>query len=528
MTTFVNKLISATNTYLSDDKLWFASTPETDQIIINLFKDISEEEVSKITYNAHDYGLIFSLVIYYDQINRHLHRSNPDLIAHFDNKAINLTQFCLDNQFDINYYSALERCFLLMPLRHTFNNNNIKFVIDKINSYKLTDNSGIYNRFLKASLLSYYDLLPLIPFTVSSEDINLDKIKSVLDTSTSTFILNRIPDQINIVANTKYIYNPKITKQYDQYINDIKYVLSNNNKIAISLSCGVDSMVLAYILASLRQVYHYELIAIHINYNNREEENKLETDWIALWCQYMNIPLYIRSIDLIKRTRDSDRMLYEDVTREIRFQTYKKFDIPVFLGHNLDDCLENIFSNIKKQQSYTNLRGMNADTIDHNVHIIRPFLNLSKSDIIAFAREHNLLHLKTSTPAWSERGKTRDKLIPSINEFHPDIIPGLIAMADYYKSVHDTYDITIDTFMNKITNNQVIIDKELDYGLHFWKPVIIKWLISNQAQIPSNKSIESCLVRFNRRLTGNIVLNAKAKFNLLLDHGKYTLTLLIS
>ena len=109
----------------------------------------------------------------------------------------------------------------------------------------------------------------------------------------------------------------------------------------------------------------------------------------------------------------------------------------VILGHNLDDSLENIFSNIKKKQNYNNLFGMDLYSKEKDVHIARPLLKISKKQIIEFANEFYIPYTYDSTPSWSERGKLRDELIPFMNNFDPSILLGLIELTNNYKEIYN-------------------------------------------------------------------------------------------
>ena len=110
----------------------------------------------------------------------------------------------------------------------------------------------------------------------------------------------------------------------------------------------------------------------------------------------------------------------------------------------------------------------------------------------------------------------RDQLIPVVNGFNPLIIKGLISMADYYKPIHMIYDTkVIDDFVSMIKENTVIISMEIDYGMSFWKPVIIKWLnrsTGDKKIIPSKHSIEKFVERLNKRSFGIISLNKTVSF----------------
>ena len=81
----------------------------------------------------------------------------------------------------------------------------------------------------------------------------------------------------------------------------IKFCMNNfvdlNNMIIISLSGGVDSMVILTVLAIMKKAMPVNLlvVAVHIDYHNREETG-LEAEFLFRWCSMMKIPLYYRYI----------------------------------------------------------------------------------------------------------------------------------------------------------------------------------------------------------------------------------------
>ena len=54
------------------------------------------------------------------------------------------------------------------------------------------------------------------------------------------------------------------------------------------------------VLITIIKYLDYEVSALHINYNNRNETN-LEQKFLEDWCYYNSTPLHVKSITSLKR-----------------------------------------------------------------------------------------------------------------------------------------------------------------------------------------------------------------------------------
>jgi len=305
---------------------------------------------------------------------------------------------------------------------------------------------------------------------------------------------------------------------YDSFRNVIRE-LNNPEVVTISLSGGVDSMVSSYILNNLSKNASFKVQAIMINYGNRKE-CIYEVRFVTRWCSLLGIDLYVRNITEISRNKcikSKYRNLYEETTRFIRFGAYIFLNTPIFLAHNKDDCEENIITNIRKQRSYENLRGMSTFSSEKDCTIVRPMLNISKNEILEFAHKYEIPFLVNSTPSWCDRGRMREILIPFLNEFDSAFVPGLIKMSDNIKELHNMYEQSVLKEFKKTidTSNGYFIpltihSKERLYGCVFWKDVVMDYFKSIHKTFPSSKSIETLTKRLNRNMYGSIPLNKQA------------------
>ena len=500
---------------------WFGCPVEFDEYLRINFGDL-HSQVSSLPV---DFELpldeILERILILDQLTRHLYRGDRTKWVEWDAKAVQYTDFLIQSG-KIEEYKPAEKCFGLMPFRHTFQKDKVQIVFDFIKKWHDVDpHQPILRRFYIATLqslakintqtMSLYKYLP-------SKHYFMEEIDYVLDTQSKRFM------ECIDFENDMKIYDDPV---YLEFVKNLEfYKMEKDKKIVISLSGGVDSMVVSFIVSKwfqkLSSIQKKEICieAVTIDYANREEQ-KVEIFMIHQWCQKMGMDHYVREINEIHRTRDSDRDIYESVTRDIRFGMYqeriKEVDGMVILGHNRDDTLENVFSNIKKKRSYQNLYGMQGRIVEKDVSIVRPMLKIWKSDIIRFAKEYCIPFVYDSTPSWSERGKMRDILIPQIREFSEDLLNGIFDMVDNFSEIYQIYEKMVPEIIFE-KKECIVQDREI-YFYEYLKKIVYRIQIHYQILPIKNKSIlhlcESLKTKNSNRITLSKELIAQKKGDLI-------------
>jgi len=498
---------------------WFGCPLSIDQLVTDKYKTILDEDLSNenVTLPNH----ILAHIILHDQLSRHIYRGNKEQIALHDMKARELLSLIKDSVDD--FIDPEHRCFALMPSRHTFDKKELEWCLQKVTEWRSLDDAQIYRRFYQATVKALvninngYDIK--FDYSFNPNLNNIDILSTILDPKSPRL------KQRNEYTKLEYndIKDLNIVKEFkqclDEYIKAVKegekYVVGEPpvfNEFAVSVSGGVDSMVALY-LAEIIYYEDYNVKAVSINYANRREQ-ELEIDMVNRFCSLYAIPHYVRTISEIKRTRDADREFYEQITRDIRFEAYKGISdyhntdgiMPVILGHNLDDCLENVFSNIKKQKNYNNLFGMEDVSMERGVRILRPLLNVSKAEIIEFANKFNIPYTYDSTPDWSERGKLRDQLIPSIKTFDPSLITGIVSMVNEFKGIYSVYKHSIPKIFYFETNCAIPMNEPV-FILDYWKKIFTQIALHYKVDFVKNKSIKHFISVLQKKRTINNVNN---------------------
>lgn len=495
-------------------KQWFGCPPETDTLIYNMYHNVIENPGCMHFLDA---------IILHDQISRHIYRSegmgdkvdvasyrlgayaNPDKIAEHDQIARKVLE---DNLDKLDELGPEQRCFALMPWRHTFKPELLRRCLHMVEQWNAEQPHPFYKRFTQATLKALANHSTLISghWTIQNPEV----FASILDSRSAP------------VPTMKPIILPN-----EPLLRTFTIGTLINNKVVVSVSGGVDSMVCLFIANAV--FGNKNVRCVSIDYANRPEQS-LEIQMVNHVCGILEIEHYVRVIDEVKRPSGArvliaqqveptvppregivDREFYELFTRDMRFKAYKdvasddsasaSLSLPVILGHNLDDTLENVLSNIKKHKNYDNLFGMTQWSEERDVQIWRPLLEVPKSDIVDFALRYNIPFTYDSTPAWSERGQLRDHVIPALTNY----IPGLLTLVNTMKHMYKQQ--RTACIQNIIFNDNVVQVNNPVYSLEYLQLMFKQIALHYKLPYPKNKSLNHLMEQLQQGNTSRLTVS---------------------
>tara|TARA_B100000424_G_scaffold270795_1_gene271154 strand:+ start:211 stop:1662 length:1452 start_codon:yes stop_codon:yes gene_type:complete len=453
--------------WFSHEDLWFNCSQSDDQQILSNFYFLLN-----LNTNPKSKTELIECIILYDQLVRHFYRGK-ELPKIYSDIAILYSRKIIESKL-LDKCQPQELCFILLPYRHLKTINHIEFCLDILNIYMSHNiNNKYFQRFYRASIRSLSELKTNQQLLFTSSSIDKFNLR-ILDVH-CTFDINNP------------FYQTKLT---GDLINSFKKLPKQT--YTLSVSGGVDSMVCSYILFKLKIPF----IGFIINYSNRDSSND-EVNMVRYWFGILEIPLYVRKIDEIVREK-SDRQFYEKHTNDIRFNCYKKLNNPIILGHNRDDKMENIIANINKCQNYDNLYGMEYKSLINNVEVYRCMLDIHKSEIIEFAQQMKIPYVYDSTPDWSFRGKTRDKIIPAIKSVDENILYGLEDLSENLRDVMELIDTIISNIKFDVKESSLSFSRQNNKSFIFWQKVFK--IINEKYGYPifSKKSIKNFISHLDR------------------------------
>lgn len=421
-------------------------------------------------------------LLWFDQIARHIARATNTV---YPNRYLVHALELVDQLLPmVELYPAQQRVFVLLPLRHSRQLQSIYKARNLVMQWMLHIDPNMFNPMSSDTMDDVADGADGVDLMSDTEhkskvhnqagDLLVYKrfyMATLRDIHTYTYLRVQplkwtSPMETNVPQQFIPLLDRRCSTELDRKCHTIGYILpvSSNSpglnstlppvhaqqlaalkarfpqEFTLSISGGVDSNL----CAALARYFGCNFNALYINYSNRPD-SQLEEEFIAWYCARLNIDVFVCRIPEIRRT-SAMRQFYEEYTRTVRFDAYRSMDRPIVLGHNDDDRNENFIRNVSKRQ-FNDLAGMHYRSIINGVEIFRPLLNTKKIvdftpldvkhpyfnsnyfernlTVYELAAMFGVVHLGNSTPAWSQRGMIRAKVLPHVPQEFKDSIDAL-------------------------------------------------------------------------------------------------------
>ncbi len=189
-------------------------------------------------------------------------------------------------------------------------------------------------------------------------------------------------------------YRKKIWRPFMKAIRDFSLV-SENDKVAVCISGGKDSFLLAKCMQELQRhgKYPFELEFIVMDPGYKEENRTL----IKKNAELLEIPIHIFEtdiFDIVHEIKDSPCYLCARMRRGNLYAFAKSLGCnKIALGHHFDDVIETILLSQLYGGEYKTMMPKLKSTNFSGMGLIRPLYYVREKDIISFMKNQGLTFL---------------------------------------------------------------------------------------------------------------------------------------
>lgn len=200
-------------------------------------------------------------------------------------------------------------------------------------------------------------------------------------------------------------------------------LIDDNDKIAVGVSGGKDSLILLTALANLRIFYpkKFEVVAISIDlFNGKTDYTKLKE-----YCKKINVELYIvnsqiNNVVFETRKESNPCSLCAKLRRGmLNSKAHELGCTKVALGHHKDDLIHTFLLSMFFEGRLSTFMPSSYLT-KVNLNVIRPLILVEEKEIIAVAKKLDLPIIKNDCPA---NHKTEREHVKEILDYIKKEIP---------------------------------------------------------------------------------------------------------
>ncbi|MBW8864699.1 MAG: tRNA lysidine(34) synthetase TilS, partial [Verrucomicrobia bacterium] len=213
-------------------------------------------------------------------------------------------------------------------------------------------------------------------------------------------------------------------------------LLAPGQKILVAVSGGVDSMVLLQTLHSLALQNRWRVHVAHFNHQLRGRASDADEKLVRRTAARLRLKFFGGGED-VKQFADRSKLSVEMAARKLRHEflaaTARKNKITtIVLAHHADDQVELFFLRLLRGTGGTGLAGMkwrSPSPADKRISLVRPFLNLPKQEILAYARRDKIRFREDVSNASNDffRNRIRNELLPLLRKKYQPGLTGTVS-----------------------------------------------------------------------------------------------------
>jgi tRNA(Ile)-lysidine synthase len=197
--------------------------------------------------------------------------------------------------------------------------------------------------------------------------------------------------------------------------------LKRGQAVLVAISGGLDSMTLLHALHELSFHHRWRLTVAHFNHQLRGRSSDADEKLVRQTAAAMRLP-FVAGRASVKEFAKKTKLSVEMAARRLRHDFFarmaKERKIRVIaLAHHADDQVELFFLRVLRGAGGEGLAGMkwrSPSPADARIMLVRPLLDVTKKELLEFARENKIRFREDATNAALDmpRNRVRNELLP--------------------------------------------------------------------------------------------------------------------
>lgn len=200
--------------------------------------------------------------------------------------------------------------------------------------------------------------------------------------------------------------------------------LAPGQQIVVALGGGADSQTILDLTLRFRDEHpEFSYLAIHLDHYFHPDSPKW-AEFLRKWCVQHDIAAIVEPLPV----PTGARMSKEEQGRNARYNRLAELTQPdavILLGQHRNDQAETFLLQLKRGSGPKGLSAMASEApFTDNRRLFRPLLAVTKAEIYAYARAHNVQWIEddTNTDTSIERNFLRHEIIPRLTERWPQFL----------------------------------------------------------------------------------------------------------
>ncbi|MDD3905219.1 MAG: tRNA lysidine(34) synthetase TilS [Candidatus Omnitrophica bacterium] len=216
-------------------------------------------------------------------------------------------------------------------------------------------------------------------------------------------------------------------------------MVKSGDTVLAAVSGGPDSILLLHLLARLKNKLRIkEIVVCNLDHGIRGKESSDDSMFVKKYSATLGLKFIHKKIKL--RSAKTGGLSMEEAAREARYIFFNNAAASVgadsiATGHTLDDQAETVLMRILKGASLKGLVGISPVRSEGSFRMIRPLIELEKTEITDYLDAESIPYRIDSTNAEPIyfRNVIRGEIMPFLEKYNPRLKRSLFNLAEHLR-----------------------------------------------------------------------------------------------